>query len=65
MGINLKAKPFYLSDEEVDPKKVKNYLQMSLPPYMVPEYIMQIDKIPVTPIGKVNKKKLPKENIPV
>ena len=47
------------------PKKVKNYLQMSLPPYMVPEYIMQIDKIPVTPIGKVNKKKLPKENIPV
>lgn len=61
----LYLKAFYVSDEEVDPKKVKNYLQMSLPPYMVPEYIMQIDKIPVTPIGKVNKKKLPKENIPV
>ena len=58
-------KAFYVSDEEVDPKKVKKHLQMSLPPYMVPEYIMQIDKIPVTPIGKVNKKKLPKENIPV
>lgn len=58
-------KAFYVSDEEVDPKRVKEYLQISLPPYMVPDYIMQIEKIPVTPIGKVNKKKLPKKNIPI
>lgn len=58
-------KAFYVSDDEIDPKKVKDYLNTLLPPYMVPEYIMQIDKIPVTPIGKVNKKKLPKKNIPI
>lgn len=58
-------KAFYVSDEEVNPVKVKNYLEKNLPPYMIPEYIMQIESIPVTPIGKVNKKMLPKENISI
>jgi len=34
-------------------------VQTQLPSYMIPKIIVRIDKIPVTPIGKVNKRALP------
>lgn len=41
-------------------KEIKNKLKSSLPPFMVPELIMQLDSIPLTANGKLDKAKLPK-----
>ncbi len=51
---------YYVIDEEdsgkINERTIREYLNEHLPPYMIPTIIMRIDKIPVTPIGKVNKK---------
>jgi amino acid adenylation domain-containing protein len=39
--------------------ELKEFLLKFLPDYMVPSYIMQIPKIPLTPNGKVDRKALP------
>jgi len=51
-----------LSEDEAnvfDPLKLKNMLSMDLPDYMVPQYIIQLEKMPLTPYGKVDRKVLP------
>jgi amino acid adenylation domain-containing protein len=40
-------------------QEVKDYLQTSLPDYMVPSYIVILDHLPLTLNGKVDKDKLP------
>lgn len=54
---------YYVIDEEdsgkINERTIREYLNEHLPPYMIPTIIMRIDKIPVTPIGKVNKRALP------
>jgi amino acid adenylation domain-containing protein len=40
-------------------RELKNWLSRLLPEYMVPAYIIAIDKIPLTPNGKINKRALP------
>ncbi|MDN9381672.1 peptide synthetase, partial [Clostridioides difficile] len=53
---------YVIGDEDSDKineRTIREYLNEHLPPYMIPTIIMRIDKIPVTPIGKVNKKALP------
>jgi amino acid adenylation domain-containing protein len=40
-------------------KKIKAYLENKLPKYMVPEYYIELEKIPLTHNGKVDKKSLP------
>ncbi|MDF9457664.1 amino acid adenylation domain-containing protein, partial [Bacillus cereus] len=42
---------------------IKNYLKESLPHYMVPSYILQLDKMPLTNNGKIDFRSLPKPNI--
>jgi len=37
---------------------VKNYLQTKLPDYMVPDFYNCIDELPITPNGKIDRKKL-------
>ncbi len=43
----------------IDISEVKNYLASELPEYMVPPYVMELDQIPITPNGKVNRSALP------
>ncbi len=38
---------------------LREYLLMVLPDYMIPSYFVQVDKIPLTPNGKLDRKALP------
>lgn len=40
-------------------QKLRKYLEDNLPGYMVPQYLIAIDKIPLTPNGKIDCKALP------
>lgn len=40
-------------------RELKDYLQTKLPLYIIPSYFVQIDKIPLTTHGKIDKLKLP------
>ncbi|MBQ6181188.1 MAG: amino acid adenylation domain-containing protein, partial [Ruminococcus sp.] len=50
---------YYTSERNVDISDVRNRLAESLPEYMVPAYMMQIEMFPVTRNGKLDKKALP------
>lgn len=47
------------SSQEIDINQIKNTLRVNLPEYMIPSYIMQLEAIPITGNGKVNKQLLP------
>jgi amino acid adenylation domain-containing protein len=50
---------YITADEEMDIFKLRNILAGSLPGYMIPSYFMQVDHIPLTPNGKVDRSALP------
>ena len=50
---------YYTSETEIKVNDVRDKLTESIPEYMVPAYMMQIDAIPVTKNGKLDKKALP------
>ena len=50
---------YIVSDKQVDIWEIRNELGTKLPDYMVPAYMMQIDAIPMTKNGKLDKKALP------
>jgi amino acid adenylation domain-containing protein len=50
---------YYTSGEEVVVSDIRAALRKSLPGYMIPAYMMQIDSLPVTQNGKLDKKALP------
>ncbi len=43
----------------IDPEQVKEHLRKSLPEYMVPVAIITLERFPLTPNGKVDRKALP------
>ncbi len=43
----------------VDEKQLRKHLSSKLPKYMVPNYFMHLDKMPMTPSGKTDRKNLP------
>jgi amino acid adenylation domain-containing protein len=53
---------YYVIDEKdyekINSTYIRNYLKLHLPSYMIPSVIIRIEKIPVTLIGKVNKRAL-------
>ena len=50
---------YYVADEDIKISKLISYLLKYLPNYMIPAYFKRLDKIPLTPNGKVNRKALP------
>lgn len=53
---------YLVSDSSIDILQIKKNLGKFLPEYMIPAYIGQIEKIPVTINGKLDKKALPEIN---
>ena len=45
--------------QPMDTSELKAYLSVKLPQYMVPAYFIPVDKIPLTPNGKIDRKALP------
>lgn len=50
---------YFVSDINVDINQLRSEIGKNLPQYMLPRYIMQIDFIPVTLSGKIDRNKLP------
>ncbi len=46
---------YFVSDSEYGISKLREYLSKELPNYMIPSYFMQIEKIPITPNGKLDR----------
>ncbi|WP_283591502.1 non-ribosomal peptide synthetase [Clostridium butanoliproducens] len=49
---------YIVGDNEINVKELREYLSKELPDYMIPAYFIQLEKIPVTPNGKVDRKVL-------
>lgn len=50
---------YYVADIKIPAKEVKARLEKVLPEYMIPSRMLQVERIPVTRNGKVNKEALP------
>ncbi|MCK4259525.1 MAG: amino acid adenylation domain-containing protein, partial [Halanaerobiales bacterium] len=55
---------YVVSDQEVTvgdftPKELREFLLKNLPEYMIPSYFVQLDKMPLTANGKINREALP------
>ncbi len=50
---------YITAEQEVAITSIKEELSKELPAYMIPNYMLQIDKIPLTTNGKIDKKALP------
>lgn len=51
---------YYVSNEEIDTNKISAKLLKDLPNYMIPAVFFKMDEFPLTPNGKLDRKKLPK-----
>jgi amino acid adenylation domain-containing protein/non-ribosomal peptide synthase protein (TIGR01720 family) len=50
---------YVVTEEKIDVSEVRDYLNTSLPVYMFPAHFIQLQEWPLTPNGKVDRKKLP------
>ena len=49
----------YVTGASVDPTELKEFVGEHLPAHMVPTAVMVLDRIPLTPVGKLDRKALP------
>ncbi len=54
---------FFTSNSDIEPSYLRQEIAKSLPLYMVPKYIIKLDKMPITTNGKINKRELEKRKI--
>ncbi len=57
-GLDKKLVAFIVSDEEYIETKVKSELKKKLPGYMIPNVISKLEKMPLTPNAKIDRKYL-------
>ncbi len=51
------------SPDHIEISRLQNHLAQKLPDYMIPTYFVQLEQIPLTPTGKVDRKALPTPEI--
>ncbi len=51
---------YYVASKSIDKNELKEYLISQLPVYMIPGYFLELEAIPLTANGKIDKEKLPK-----
>ena len=54
---------YFTAKEAVSAEELKAFLQEKLPEYMVPNVLMQLNEMPMTTNGKVNRKALPEPDL--
>ncbi|MCP4349674.1 MAG: amino acid adenylation domain-containing protein [Desulfobacterales bacterium] len=50
---------YMTGDENLNVEELRNHLRTTLPDYMIPSYFIQLDKLPLTTGGKVDRRRLP------
>jgi amino acid adenylation domain-containing protein len=50
---------YYISEEKIGVSELRGFLSQKLPDYMIPSYFVQLETMPFTPNGKVDRKALP------
>lgn len=58
-GNNLEIAAYFTAPEKLDCEDLKQFLSLHLPVYMIPAFLTQLDKMPLTGNGKIDKKALP------
>ena len=58
-GSDKELAAYLVADQELDASDLRSYLGEHLPDYMIPAYFVQLDKIPLTPSGKLDRRALP------
>lgn len=54
---------YYTAKTKINPDDLKAFLAQSLTEYMVPANYIQLDKMPMTPSGKIDRKSLPEPKL--
>ncbi|MCP5105877.1 MAG: amino acid adenylation domain-containing protein, partial [bacterium] len=50
---------YIVANETIAPEELRRYLALELPDYMVPRYFMFLEKMPLNPTGKIDRRQLP------
>lgn len=50
---------YYTAGDSIDESALRQHLSAKLPKYMVPNYFLRLEKLPMTPSGKIDRKNLP------
>ncbi|NBI31283.1 condensation domain-containing protein, partial [Chengkuizengella marina] len=50
---------YVVSETKINTTELRKHLSQTLPEYMLPSYFVQLDKMPLTPNGKLDRKALP------
>ncbi|WP_291567208.1 non-ribosomal peptide synthetase [Clostridium sp. UBA2485] len=54
---------YVVSDKKFQELDLKGYLKETLPEYMIPAYFMELEKMPLTTNGKLDRRALPEPNL--
>ncbi|RAP22565.1 Bacitracin synthetase 3 (BA3) [Brevibacillus laterosporus] len=54
---------YFVATREVKISELRDFLASELPSYLIPSHFVQLEKMPLTPNGKVDKRALPKPDI--
>ena len=50
---------YYVAENQLNTSELKSFLKRVVPDYMVPAFLIRLESIPLTAIGKIDSKKLP------